>query len=184
MFYDSYRIGYNCTYGGQGRSCSQVKLSNDDVLKIYQLLLDFEFTQNEIAKRFNVSYQTISDINNGKSRRMDGYDFPLRKHNIQHENFLKQKINKPKVQKIQFIKKEKYCIKCGKIISDSSSGLCVDCYNLSQRRVERPSKHKLAEEICETSFLQVGKKYGVSDNAIRKWCKAYDLPTKKKELKD
>ena len=41
----------------------------------------------------------------------------------------------------------------------------------------------LAKEIVASSFLAVGRKYGVSDNAIRKWCKAYDIPTKKDELK-
>jgi hypothetical protein len=28
------------------------------------------------------------------------------------------------------------------------------------------------------SFVQVGKKYNVSDNAVRKWCKYYQLPEK------
>jgi len=32
-------------------------------------------------------------------------------------------------------------------------------------------------------FTQIANKYGVSDNAIRKWCKAYNLPTKKSEIK-
>jgi transposase-like protein len=29
-------------------------------------------------------------------------------------------------------------------------------------------------EIAETSYLAVGRKYGVSDNAIRKWVRAYE----------
>lgn len=29
------------------------------------------------------------------------------------------------------------------------------------------------------SFIQIGKKYNVSDNAIRKWCATENLPTKK-----
>jgi transposase-like protein len=29
-------------------------------------------------------------------------------------------------------------------------------------------------EIEETSYLAVGRKYGVSDNAIRKWVRAYE----------
>ena len=32
-------------------------------------------------------------------------------------------------------------------------------------------------------MVQVGKKYLVSDNAVRKWCKAYDLPSKVSEIK-
>ena len=34
------------------------------------------------------------------------------------------------------------------------------------------------------SFLQTGKYYGVSDNAIKKWFEHYGMPTKKKELKE
>ena len=32
------------------------------------------------------------------------------------------------------------------------------------------------------SFVQVGLKYNVSDNAVRKWCKLYGIPFKSKEL--
>ena len=31
-------------------------------------------------------------------------------------------------------------------------------------------------------MLEVGESYGVSDNAIRKWCKKYELPYKKTEI--
>jgi hypothetical protein len=42
------------------------------------------------------------------------------------------------------------------------------------RRVERPPYEQLMREIAETSYLAVGRKYGVSDNAIRKWVRAYE----------
>lgn len=48
---------------------------------------------------------------------------------------------------------------------------------------ERPTKKQLLELILSKSFTEVGKIYGVSDNAIRKWCKSYGLPYTKKELK-
>ena len=32
-------------------------------------------------------------------------------------------------------------------------------------------------------FTQIGIKYGVSDNAIRKWCKSYELPFRVLEIK-
>ena len=28
------------------------------------------------------------------------------------------------------------------------------------------------------------QKFGISDNAIRKWCDSYDLPRKKKDIKE
>lgn len=43
----------------------------------------------------------------------------------------------------------------------------------SARKVERPPYEKLMEEIERTSYLAVGRKYGVSDNAVRKWVRFY-----------
>lgn len=51
-----------------------------------------------------------------------------------------------------------------------------------QRKVNRPSKEILLSEIIEFSFCTLGKKYGVSDNTIRKWCKYYRIPYRKKDL--
>jgi hypothetical protein len=42
------------------------------------------------------------------------------------------------------------------------------------RRVERPPYAQLIAELEASSFLAVGRKYGVSDNAIRKWLRAYE----------
>jgi hypothetical protein len=42
------------------------------------------------------------------------------------------------------------------------------------RRVERPPHEQLIAELEASSFLAVGRKYGVSDNAIRKWLRAYE----------
>ena len=37
--------------------------------------------------------------------------------------------------------------------------------------------------IREETFISIGYKYKVSDNAIRKWCKAEGLPHLKSEIK-
>lgn len=55
--------------------------------------------------------------------------------------------------------------------------------NIAQRRVERPSKEELSRLLQESNFTSIGKTYGVSDNAIRKWCKTYGLPYRKKDIK-
>jgi hypothetical protein len=44
----------------------------------------------------------------------------------------------------------------------------------SSRKVERPPYEKLLEEIETTSYVAVGRKYGVSDNAVRKWVRFYE----------
>ena len=42
------------------------------------------------------------------------------------------------------------------------------------RRVERPTYLTLLDEIQRHGYLATGRKYGVSDNAIRKWVKFYE----------
>lgn len=60
--------------------------------------------------------------------------------------------------------------------------MCVTCAYIAQRRAQRPDRDILLEEIANSGFEAVGRKYGVSGKAIVKWCKAYDLPTKKKDI--
>jgi hypothetical protein len=41
------------------------------------------------------------------------------------------------------------------------------------RKVDRPSYEQLLDDLTSMSFLAVGRKYGVSDNAVRKWVRWY-----------
>lgn len=53
---------------------------------------------------------------------------------------------------------------------------------LKNRKVKnRPSKEELFDMLKTSSFKEVGRKYGVSDNTVKKWCKGYCLPSKRKE---
>lgn len=45
---------------------------------------------------------------------------------------------------------------------------------LSRRKVARPPRDQLVAEVEALGFSAVGRKYGVSDNAIRKWLIWYD----------
>lgn len=51
--------------------------------------------------------------------------------------------------------------------------------NLNQRKVKRPDFETLKNEINELGFVKTGKKYGVSDNSIRKWLKFYEKTEQK-----
>jgi hypothetical protein len=42
------------------------------------------------------------------------------------------------------------------------------------RKVERPSYEQLMEDVATMSFCAVGRKYGVTDNAVRKWIRWYE----------
>ena len=75
--------------------------------------------------------------------------------------------------------KKFYCIECGtEVTKYSDTGLCPTCYAKTTRKVvDRPNREELKNLIRTIPFMQIGKKYGVSDNTIRKWCKAVNLPS-------
>lgn len=62
-----------------------------------------------------------------------------------------------------------HCQDCGNEISDNRANRCVACHQKSQRKVERPSNDILLADIAELGYSGTGRKYGVSDNSIRKW---------------
>jgi RNA polymerase subunit RPABC4/transcription elongation factor Spt4 len=69
------------------------------------------------------------------------------------------------------IKKINYCI-CGNLIAKKSKK-CIRCNSndksKNQRIHQRPEYKILIEDIKKYGYRKTGKKYGVSDNAIRKW---------------
>jgi very-short-patch-repair endonuclease len=73
---------------------------------------------------------------------------------------------------IDFIDNKRKCI-CGNKISKKSN-LCQTCYRLQSRKFDRPSIDKLKEDIEKLGYSGTGRKYGVSDNSIRKWLKIYE----------
>lgn len=75
------------------------------------------------------------------------------------------------------------CIECGNPVYKKGTR-CISCAILASRLVKnRPSKEELKRLIREKSFVEIGRMYNVSDNAIRKWCDNYNLPRKKSEIK-
>lgn len=158
-YYDSHYNGYNSTDGGEGNLNCFVKINNDDLKIIFDLLMNTTIPQKDIAQRFNVGQDVISTINTGKSRYQEGYDYPLRKN-----------------------KKEYYCCDCGIKISNKAIR-CEKCEKIRQRKVEWPAREELKNLIREKSFVEIGRKYNVSDNTIRKWCESYNLPFRKKDIK-
>ena len=75
-----------------------------------------------------------------------------------------------------------YCKMCGIEVSENNE-FCPKCAAIQRRVVERPSREELKDLIRVLPFTTISKQYGVSDRAISKWCKAYHLPSTKKEIK-
>lgn len=117
-----------------------------------------------------------------------------RKYNIENNGWILYDIHYSKVYDVKFLDKfinhiknnfdlsendfdfvsiePNKCIDCKIEISKNSKRCrkCSSVYNGKKRRkVKRPSIKKLKEEIMKYGYRGVGKKYGVSDNAIRKW---------------
>lgn len=75
--------------------------------------------------------------------------------------------------------KESALCKCGSPIRKSSKQ-CSPCYRIRQSS-GLPTKEEV-ERVLKSNgknLLQTGLHFGVSDNAVRKWCKKYDISTTK-----
>lgn len=70
-------------------------------------------------------------------------------------------------------KKVKTC-GCGRQIH-SKSMQCLICTRRKYRKVERPTAEELREMLWEKPTSQIAKQFGVSDKAVEKWAKAYNL---------
>jgi predicted RNA-binding Zn-ribbon protein involved in translation (DUF1610 family) len=64
------------------------------------------------------------------------------------------------------------CESCGAEVSRSWVKRCVNCANLSKRKIKnRPSKEILLKEIEESNYKEIAAKYKVSVSTIRQWIK-------------
>ena len=85
--------------------------------------------------------------------------------------------------------RERTCPACGETFAPTNmrhrycSNNCIGAANGDRlrgvpqpgiRKVERPSYAQLKEDVRTMSMLAVGRKYGVTDNAVRKWIRWYE----------
>ena len=71
-------------------------------------------------------------------------------------------VYKPKIQV------RSNCQNCDKILSDYNANHCKSCSRLNKTKIDWPSVKDLKIMVDKTSYSQVGRKLGVSDNAVRK----------------
>lgn len=102
--------------------------------------------------------------------------------NYQRARKLIKKYNITHLFQTPQIKEQNYCIDCGAPI-EKNAIRCSKCNHIHSRTVERPNREELKSLIRTTPFTTIAKQYNVSDNAIRKWCKNYDLPHRIKDIK-
>lgn len=165
--FDAFENGYNQTEGGLFRTYCH-KLSEIEVDEIKGLLRSTLLSQIEISNMYHVSQQIINYINTGSTYFDEDEIYPIRKFSIIRDKRIPRSFC-PVCGKPIFIKKHKYCSQ--------------ECACAGHRKISRPSREELKVLIRETSFLQIGKQFGVSNVAVSKWCKQYNLPYKSSEIK-
>ncbi len=79
--------GYNLTRGGDLPPKGTQKLPSEEIKQIKMLLKDSSLSENEIAKKFNISIYAISDINRGKSWYDENIKYPIRHYDIKEINY-------------------------------------------------------------------------------------------------
>lgn len=75
-------------------------------------------------------------------------------------------------RKVKFVA---HCEDCNKGLNKKNTR-CLGCYKkflAASRADSRPTYQQLQDDLKEMSMVKVGEKYGVSDNAVRKWIKSY-----------
>ena len=102
------------------------------------------------------------------------------------QSFFREDVEKQLLDEIEITKhgQKNYCVRCGKEILSSNAKYCPECKHFMDRVVERPSREELKQLIRTKTFTEIAASYGVSDNAIRKWCDLEGLPRKKTDIKN
>lgn len=157
-YFDTFFHGYNQTLGGD----TSLRQPKENVIGVISDLANTDMHHKDIAIKWSMSTEMVQGINTGR--------------------YWKHSVDYP-IQKRQIIKS--YCEKCGKEITRGSK-LCFDCNRILQMsNSNKPDKEVLIKELYDSqgNFTRIGNKYGVSDNAVRKWCKKYEIPYKSSDYK-
>lgn len=72
----------------------------------------------------------------------------------------------------------RYCV-CGRQLQrhDQRRFCSPSCFHTASRKTSRPSKEELATLLHTHSFNQIGKRFGVTHGAVKKWAERYGLLT-------
>lgn len=166
--YNTYYSGYNLDKGGSN-AAHYHKLSDDSISNIIERLKNTIDSADQIGEDFGVTGRTVRGINSGEYCHRESETYPIRPPLYT-------------LDKDGNIKDDKYfCKVCGVEIT-VKNGCCLECCHMLQRKADRPEPIELARLIKENGFVGTGKIFNVDGNAIKQWCKVYNIPYLKTEL--
>lgn len=155
--------GYNVTDYSEDRPQLYLNYDKETFYKIIEDIKNSQLSFQEISEKYGLDLSMIYYLNRGDYHTLDNEVYPLREVK-------------------SFKKVHNYCVDCGKEIYIYAKR-CPECSHKNQRKVERPTRDCLKDMIRTLSFESIGRLYGVSGNAIKKWCKSFNLPNTKDAIK-
>lgn len=161
--------GYNQTLPGSAYGHGTV-FDKDLVEELYEDLLYTEYSKEYLAQKYHCNERTIRDINAGRAWHNDELSYPLREYFIGVDGkkyYCKQNPNL-------------ICPRCGHEKYPTAS-YCEKC-DKELRRAHIPQPDELIRLVATCGFSEVGRRYGVTGNSVKKWCKSYGLPYLKQEI--
>lgn len=155
--------GYNIKDYVDGGETIYSYYDKETFLQIVSDIKDSSLSFQEISEKYDITKRLVYYINKGEVHQLSNEKYPLR-------------------EVMNFSKKKHYCSDCGKEITKGAER-CKTCATKAARIVIRPTRDELKKLIRTKTFVELGRIYNVSDNAIKKWCKNYNLPSKKSDIK-
>lgn len=176
---------------------NRLKVAMEDGTKPSQAQLQKDLAElryiSQVAKKYNVTSRTITKwfANYEKYNQQNKIDPPQPEEPKKQPDKPKNKIPQLEEQKKTatqpiipkedepYDPKKKKCMDCDKLVYKNCTR-CLKCMNKNKIKtnaitMNRPSLDQLKNDLKELkSMVQVGVKYKVSDNAIRKWIKNYE----------
>ncbi len=157
--------GYNLNDGGNTIYVKHKTINSNitprkqHIEEIKRLLVETDMSIQEIAKRYSMTTESITNINRGHSWHNEDSKYPLR--DTRKKTYY-------------------YCPQCGKRLSCKYSKLCRKCDSERQHIVRGnfPGTDVFSSDVDNYGLRELSKKYGVSEQTVYRWSKKYDIPLK------